>query len=403
MVKQVAYFILTLFLTLFSACDKPAYVRVNIIGYPKLKYFRIKVGSDSDIRLNGKKLVAAELTVIPPDRLLIDGSSKDYIIEELLVESKEQIIFTSLHGEQGYSGSFRIFPQKGELQVINRVTREHYFASVLGSEMGGSFSDETLKAQAIAVRTYYYRRKSLYSSGDYDINNADGRDMVYRGAAFATERMHRVMEETEGLYLLEENGRLALPLFHSTSGGVILKDRVMSSKRGEADLAAVALKDSDEQGRAYGADSPYYSFEAVISEDDLEKIARAMTGLKRLKEIKLDYIEGTDCVDFIGFVDSNDDVHWVKAYRFLSQAQRRGEYDLRSIQFRLSRGPGFYRFKGEGFGHLCGMSQYSAEALAQRGAKWHELLTRYYPEYKVKRIHPLFLPIYLRAENRLID
>lgn len=399
MVKRAAYFTIILSMMLFSACDKAAFVRVNIIGYPKLKHFRIKAGPASDIRLNGKKLAAEELKIIPPDRLLIDGSSKEYTIDELLIESKEQIIFTSIHGEQSYSGSFRLFPQKGELQVINRVSREHYFASVLGSEMGGSFSDETLKAQAVAVRTYYYRRKSLYSDGDYDINNADGRDMVYRGAAFATERMHRVMEETEGLYLLEKSGRLALPLFHSTSGGVILKDEVMSSGRGEADQAAVALNDSDEQGRAYGADSPYYSFEEMISEDELQKIARAMTGLNELKGVKLDYIEGTGCVDFIGFVDSNDVAHWVKAYRFLSQAQRRGFYSLRSIQFRLSRFPGFYRFKGEGFGHLCGMSQYSAEALAQRGAKWPELLTRYYPDYRVKRIHPLFLPLYLRVED----
>lgn len=399
MIKTALYFTISLLIILFTACGRSPYVRVNIIGYPKLKSFTIKVAPESSISLNGSRTEATQLTILPPDKLLIDRGSSVYIIEELLIESEEQILFASIHGEQSYSGSFRIFPAEGELQVINRVSREHYFASVLGSEMGGSFSEETLKAQAIAVRTYYYRRKALYSNGDFDINNADGRDMVYRGAAFATERMRRIMEETEGLYLLERDGSLALPLFHSTSGGVILKDEVMSSKRGEADQSSVVLIDSDERGRAYGADSPYYSFTARVGDKDMLKIARAMTGLKELKGVKLDYIEGTDCVDFIGFIDGNDVTHWVKGYRFLSQAQRRGLHGLRSIQFKLSRFPGYYRFTGEGFGHLCGMSQYSAEALAREGAGWQELLGRYYPEYRVKLIHPLFLPFYLKAED----
>lgn len=387
--------IITLLVLAFTACSKGNYVRVNIIGYPKLKRFRIKLAPMSRLTLDGSPLEAGELTVIPPDRLVVKGESRARPFREFTIESESEIIFESIHGEQSYYGSFRIFPKEGELQVINRVSREHYFASVLGSEMGGSFSEETLKAQAIAIRSYFYRRRPLYSRGDYDINNADGRDMVYRGAAFATEKMRRVMEETEGLYLLEKSGKLALPLFHSTSGGLILKDEVMSSKRGTAGETLIALRDVDEEGRAFGADSPYFHFRERIAGREMERIGRSLSGLRELYGIKLDYIDGTDCVDFIGFIDKDGEVYWVKAYKFLSNAQRRGFHNLRSIQFKLYQRPGYYEFQGEGFGHLCGMSQYSAEALARKGADYRQLLARYYPDYRLKKVHPLFLPFYV--------
>lgn len=43
---------------------------------------------------------------------------------------------------------------------MNIIPIDDYLASVLGSEeMGMSFSDETLKALSIAIRTYYYKCK----------------------------------------------------------------------------------------------------------------------------------------------------------------------------------------------------------------------------------------------------
>ena len=66
-------------------------------------------------------------------------------------------------------------------------------------------------------------------------------------------------------------------------------------------------------------------------------------------------------------------------------AQRHGINDLQSIQFNIEKIGDNYFFTGRGFGHFCGMSQYSAEELAKNGYNYEQILKKYYPDYKIKR------------------
>jgi stage II sporulation protein D len=62
----------------------------------------------------------------------------------------------------------------------------------------------------------------------------------------------------------------------------------------------------------------------------------------------------------------------------LSGVQLRSLYGLRSTHFTLTAEGEELVFQVTGYGHGVGMSQYGANAMAQAGSDWREILTWYY-------------------------
>jgi stage II sporulation protein D len=56
----------------------------------------------------------------------------------------------------------------------------------------------------------------------------------------------------------------------------------------------------------------------------------------------------------------------------------RGILGLRSTMFTVSVSDGMIVFETKGFGHRVGMSQYGAQAMAQEGSSYREILEHYY-------------------------
>ncbi len=383
--------ILLFLIIIIISCSINEKVRVNIIGYPKLDSFEIKLNKKSKLLIDNKNIISNKLLIKPDSQTIILNNSNKIPFKKIKITSNGIITFISNYGDQQYKGDFLISSSNDSIQIINIIGIDDYFASVLGSEMGESFSEEALKAQAIAIRTYYYSRKKEYKNEPYDINNADGRDIVYRGDSFASGKMYEIMKKISNQFLLDEKNKLTLPLFHSTSGGIILKDKVLKSNINENITDPVLLYDHDDYGIPLSINSPYYYFIEKINENHIKNMILPIIKIDKIIDINLIYFNKTNCVNFIGFVDQNNNNHFLKAYKFLSLAQREGFNDLRSIQFKINKAGDYYFFKGEGFGHLCGMSQYSAEQLAKKGYTYIEILKKYYPEYRVaEKRHCLF-------------
>jgi SpoIID/LytB domain protein len=123
-----------------------------------------------------------------------------------------------------------------------------------------------------------------------------------------------------------------------------------------------------------------------LSEGQLLRALRPNLKLTRLLDIRLRYFEGTECVDFIGLTDEAGSTHWIKGFSFVSLVQRRLTLGLGSIRFSVQKQGDSFRFTGMGFGHQCGMSQYSADSLARRGYGFKDILRRYYPRYRLVEI-----------------
>ena len=341
---------------------------------------------DSVLTINGINNDSKILNFFPKKKIVVTDKNEEFSISIINVKSNGITIIDCQYGKQEYKGDFIINIENNNLMVINRVPIDDYFSAVLGAEMGERFSMETLKAMAISVRSYYYSKKEKYKDQNFDINNRDGLDMVYRGAGFATRKMYEAFNKTENLFLIDKNNHIASPLFHSTSGGVILKDIAMTSGYNDNIGNVILTNDKDKFNVPLSINSPYFVFSITLDEKIIREIINEQFALNKITDIKLKYFHNTPCVDFIGFVDQNSGTHWLKCYKFISLVQQKGYNKMRSIQFKLIKDNDNYFFYGNGFGHLCGMSQYSAEQMAKNGADYKEILKKYYPNLKIKKI-----------------
>jgi stage II sporulation protein D len=374
--------------TLFLSCNDE--VNVNIIGYPRLDSYTVSFDTITGLTVDKREYLA--------ETILIDNTTREVLIDNRQIERWTEIklpkagtkTFISKYGSQNYHGSFTISGKESGISMVNTVPLDHYLASVLGSEMGESFSRQTLLAQSIIIRTYYYSRKKKYSDQPWDINNADGRDMVYRGAHFATEAMYTIMKETSGLFLVDRTGQPGMPLFHSTSGGYILRDSVLSSEPGNQPSEPLLLLDRDLRGDDLSVSSPWYSWTSTLTIEDLLAILYESNLINRVElPVKLETVNfsGTPCVDYLAVIGPGGEEQRVKSYNFVSKLQRSGINDFRSIQFTVTANRDTLFFTGKGFGHLCGMSQYSAERLVSMGYNYNQLLDFYYPHLTIKKMN----------------
>ncbi|MCL1796642.1 MAG: SpoIID/LytB domain-containing protein, partial [Clostridia bacterium] len=113
-----------------------------------------------------------------------------------------------------YPGNLRFFYYGGTAYVVCDLYIEEYLYGVLPYEMDNSFPLETLKAQAVAARTYAMRAKS--PSGNYDVTDTTTHQ-VFRGVNYTRTRCIQAVDETWGVVLKQENAYAAA--YYSASNG----------------------------------------------------------------------------------------------------------------------------------------------------------------------------------------
>lgn len=108
---------------------------------------------------------------------------------------------------------------RGTLNVVNRVDVEEYLYGVVPAEMGPKRYDEleSLKAQAVAARTYAMAHRGQFETEGYDLC-ATPKCQVYAGLSAEDPLSTAAVDATRGLALGFE-GRFADALFISTCGG----------------------------------------------------------------------------------------------------------------------------------------------------------------------------------------
>ncbi|MEX2194948.1 MAG: SpoIID/LytB domain-containing protein [Thermoleophilaceae bacterium] len=114
-----------------------------------------------------------------------------------------------------YRGTFVLDRDGSRVRVINRVHSRHYLYGVVPAEVPTSWPMEAVKAQAVAARTYAFKR--LLPDQDHDVF-ADTRSQVYRGVTAENTRGREAVRDTREL-VVTYRGDLADTFFFSTSGG----------------------------------------------------------------------------------------------------------------------------------------------------------------------------------------
>ena len=146
------------------------------------------------------------------------------------------------------------------LLAINHLDIEDYVSGVLYHEVSHWWPMETLKAQAIAARTFAIFRSMESKNKDYDLTS-DVYSQVYGGKSSERFRTSRAVEETKGEILIFKN-KILPAYYHATCGGHTEDANELWNTR----LTPL-------RGRAcsYCKNSPHYQWEAEMSLQDIEQ------------------------------------------------------------------------------------------------------------------------------------
>ena len=258
--------------------------------------------------------------------------------------------------------------------TVTEMSFSDYLQGVLRAEMPASFQEDALRAQAVAARTYtYYKMQNGGNHGDTaDICTDHSCCQAFLGKEKAADnwgknaeryeaKIENAVSATDGQVMLY-GGTPILAVFHSSSAG----ETWNSGQVWAQDLPYLQSVSSPE-----GEGVPNYYSTVELTEAEFREKFLAARPEADLSGPASEWIQDpvTDGVHVeritIGGVP-------------VSGPSVRSIFGLRSASFTAEAGDGKITFYVTGYGHGVGLSQYGANAMAEAGSTWREILEHYY-------------------------
>lgn len=263
-----------------------------------------------------------------------------------------------------YYGDFEISRTEYDyLQVINYVALEDYVKGVVPYEMSASWPFEALKAQAVCARTYAVYNADGYPEYGFDVTD-DTQSQVYRGTLYADEITDRAVDETAGEYVRYE-GRICNIYYFASDGG-----------------ATESCKD------VFDRDEPYLIGKPDPFEDAIDYTGRNWIAERSVDGITWNLQQAGYDVSYIRHIVPEYSacgnviaMTYTDIYGRSIRLTGRESYALIGLyncRFEVIPDDGWFVFKGDGWGHNCGLSQWGAYAMASVYGYDYEDIIRFY-------------------------
>ena len=264
--------------------------------------------------------------------------------------------------------------QREELQKVH-VTRvdgkdlyldiESYLEGVISSEMSPAFEMEALKAQCVAARTFVVQR-------GYEVDDTTN-TQVYRDNKQLKDswkdnydvyhkKIQQAVQETTGEILTYQGKPISALFFSSSCGKTANAQEYWGNK--VPYLVSVDSswdKQSEEYEKSITMSKQEFStalgFQNTVHE--IEEPIRYDSGY--VKEIRIDRIVFTG-------------------------REVREKLNLRSSCFTIKENKDNVVITTKGYGHGVGMSQIGAQAMAEKGKSYKQILSHYYPKTKIEKL-----------------
>lgn len=254
----------------------------------------------------------------------------------------------------------------GEIEEMDLDT---YLYGVVFGEMPASFGLESLKAQAVAARTYTLYQIQTgggHLGADLCDDSRCCQNYIAREEAVAAwgesvvedawELVRQAVDSTSG-EVLEYNGELIAALYHASSYGK-----------------------TEEACYVWGGDVIYLQSVDSPDEDITESVTVDLQTLQTALEQGGYTVNGDPC-EWVGETVLTPSGR-VKSVKICGQevpgVWLRGALGLKSAMFDITYDGTSFVFTTHGSGHGVGMSQYGARAYALKGWSYREILEHYY-------------------------
>lgn len=263
-----------------------------------------------------------------------------------------------------YRGDTVVIVTEKGLSAINHIHVEDYLYGVVPREVPYTWPKHALMAQAVAARTYalYIREKRREEPYDVEATTAS---QVYGGYDAENPKTSIAVDTTRG-QVMTYNGNLIVAYFHSNSGGYTeCPENVWG--------AAVPYLKSVPDKYSNGSPGSTWEYFLPFSEagERLKHFGIDVAGIKKLRfnsKSKSGRVRDVTVFSENGACD-------IKGNNFRLAI---GGTKLKSMCFNYDILENGIFFKGNGYGHGVGMSQWGARKMALDGHDYKSILKKYY-------------------------
>lgn len=267
--------------------------------------------------------------------------------------------------------------EKNTLKLFLSLPLEDYVIAALAGESGSFEHEESLKAMAVAIRTYAAHFRQRHASEGFDFcDSTHCQTLNFKGIG---PQIRAAAEATRG-EMLWYDGSPAATFYHQNCGG-----ETAAAQEAWPDLRAPYLKQQQDQYCVRGAPLPW---KAQIGRKELENALRTQGLTVPPEWNSLEVVARTPSGRALKLAFRGATV----------QAAGPGTPQLisaSSLRFAIGRALGWNRvrsdlyqvettsesviFTGRGAGHGVGLCQAGAEEMAREGQSYRQILAFYYP------------------------
>ncbi len=269
---------------------------------------------------------------------------------------------------------------------VQQLSPLAYICGVTAAEMPITFHPEALKAQAVAAHSYALRQMGLQLSHP---------DPALKGAVISTDPAHfqAYYSEEERKALWGNNFDEYEKKLTEAVSAVIGDILVYEEQPAAAAFHAISSGKTESAKDIWGREIPYLI--SADSPEDVQNPRMCSEVTLTSQEVSLALSASIDDLslppdpknwfsDAVRTAGGSIKTMQVGAHT-LTGEQLRSILGLASANFEPSFDGKNFHFQVKGRGHGVGMSQCGADAMAQAGADWQEILTRYYPGTSLRK------------------
>ena len=419
MIKKVIFFTLIVSALIIHIASAETYIKIGLkFGATAITDCTLKCEGGFYARVNGEVVLQTEESTIKilamkNDTINITNSGGEvlYTYEknaaalELLSNSDKNIFFNGLE----YRGEYHFLLSEGKITVINTLPIEDYLRGVISAEMPASWSIEALKAQAVVARSYALSNMNKYPKSGFDVDDTIA-NQVYKGVSAEYPSTNKAVDETLGKVAMYD-GKIAQTFFYSSSGG---KTENVADVWGTAVPYLIVVDDIYEKAEEWQITFTPEEIKAKLAAKninigdvvDLEVVKRS--GSDRIIDMLIKGTKGEHRLTREGprsFFNIKSNLYYITKKGAESYTPKIITKDGKILDFsagiitkngisnsgiksiltkngvktlEVGQATGF-EFKGKGFGHGAGMSQYGAKGMAEQGFNYEDIIKFYYP------------------------
>ena len=268
-------------------------------------------------------------------------------------------------GEDSISSRLKIQVYISETGEIRNIEFEEYIKQVVYGEIPASFEIEAIKAQALATRSYTYRKILNKTHENAHLCTNPNHCQAWRMADDSEEykKIAQAVESTKNEFIFYDN-KVINAVYHASSGGFTEDAINVWGGNGESYLVSV---------ESPGEDSIMKNYKSIVVIEHDEFLKKLK--LDKSSKININILSRTEGERVKKIAINN---------KIFSGNEIRSIFGLKSSNFDIVIRNEEIKFLVRGYGHGVGMSQWGAQAMALNGKDYCEIIKHYYNNIEIK-------------------